>query len=215
MPHDHAVVAIGGVCPSANRVDRHPCAQAQGGWLCSQLHCDLPAAPSTPAPHSTAVASTSGDGAAAAQRSAADAARAVSGSGAGGPGARGAAGGAAWFAGGGNCLLARHGALLVEYDAAMRAPIGVVFMGIGMRCLRATPPLGCCVPAYSLPALDSSALVTHQVRYLQPMPINHLQRVSSLFQVMLRRDGSSMMHAFSWPLLLSWEQCESLPSRAA
>ena len=134
------------MCPLANRVDRHPCAQAQGGWLCSQLHCDLPAAPSTPAPHSTAGASASGGGAAAAQRSGADADRAASGSGAGGPGARDAAGGAAWFAGGGNCLLARHGALLVEYDAAMRAPIGVVFMGIGMRCPRATPPLDAAFP---------------------------------------------------------------------
>ena len=43
----------------------------------------------------------------------------------------GGPGGAQWFAGGGNCLLARQGPLLVEYDAAMRAPIGVVFIGIG------------------------------------------------------------------------------------
>ena len=46
-------------------------------------------------------------------------------------GGAGGAGSAQWFAGGGNCLLARQGPLLVEYDAAMRAPIGVVFIGIG------------------------------------------------------------------------------------
>lgn len=126
-PHHHAVAATGGVCVQQSVLTGRLCAQAQGGWLCSQLHCDLPAAHSTPAPYSAAGASAPGDGAAAAQRSAA---RAASGSGAS---ARGAAGGAAWFAGGGNCLLARHGALLVEYDAAMRAPIGVVFMGIGVR----------------------------------------------------------------------------------
>lgn len=48
-----------------------------------------------------------------------------------GMGGTGGTGGAQWFAGGGNCLLARQGPLLVEYDAAMRAPIGVVFIGIG------------------------------------------------------------------------------------
>ena len=123
--------------PAVTCVDGPVCAQAQGGWLCSQLHCDLPAARSAaaPAPHSIAGASTPGDGAAAAQRGAANAAGVGAGVNDGGAGARGSAGVAAWFAGGGNCLLARHGALLVEYDAAMRAPIGVVFMGIGV-CTR-------------------------------------------------------------------------------
>ena len=84
-------------------------AQAQGGWLCSQLRCDLAA-----------------DGAGPARAAAAGGATAAA-----EPEGAGTGAGARWWAGGGNCLLARQGPLLVEYDAAMRAPIGVVFMGMG------------------------------------------------------------------------------------
>ncbi|KAK9826404.1 hypothetical protein WJX81_000388 [Elliptochloris bilobata] len=129
---------------------------AQGGWLCSQLHCDLPAPRLQPAmdspADSTAFYGGEGPGArvatnVAAEHSASNGASpgasngvrvgnaADASAGGAGPGSAAGAGGvtadAAWFAGGGNCLLARHGPLLVEYDAAMRAPIGVVFMGMG------------------------------------------------------------------------------------
>lgn len=174
--------------PAASGVDRHPRAQAQGGWLCSQLHCDLPAAPSTPAPHSTAGASTSGGGAAAALRSAADAARVLLGSGAGAAGARGAAGGAAWFAGGGNCLLARHGALLVEYDAAMRAPIGVVFMGIGVHCFLAAHPCDAALLPCRLHVLGTAELAPN----IQSLAVNTNDAIAEGIEIVTRRAPQSL-----------------------